>query len=76
MPQHTDTPTISIPATGNASKPGRHEMHLKVSGPHDAGNFSGGPEVHLQMIGQDGEFAQGWFPVPALLAAIAATEGS
>jgi hypothetical protein len=65
---------VRVDATGNAVKPGRNDVHLDVSGPHDAGNFSGGPEVHLLMTDQDGAFVQGWFSIAELLAAIEATK--
>lgn len=64
--------TIIIEATGNETEShSNYDTFLEVSG--GSGNFYPGPEVHLLMRSNDGEFAQGWFPVDQLLAAIEKT---
>lgn len=63
-----------IPATGNEEKShDNYDTFLEVSG--GGGNFYPGPEVHLLMRSNDGEFAQGWFPLDAVLAAIEKARG-
>ena len=65
--QHLDEETL-IPATGNPTKShDTYDTFLCVSG--GSGN---GPqrEVHLRMQSNDGEFAQGWFNVSDLRAAL------
>lgn len=60
---------IIIEATGNETKShSNYDTFLEVTG--GSGNFYPGPEVHLLMRSNDGEFSQGWFPADQLLAAI------
>lgn len=63
------TEKIIIEATGNATKShSNYDTFLEVT--DGFGNFYPGPEVHLLMRSNDGEWAQGWFSVDQLLAAI------
>lgn len=57
-----------IPATGNGMKShATYDAFLEVS--HGWGN-SPAPEVHLLMRSNDGDFAQGWFRIDALMEAV------
>lgn len=57
-----------IPATGNGMKTG-HDTWLAIE--HGDGNLDGiEPEVHLAIEGCCGDFAQAWFRVADLRAAL------
>jgi len=68
----TEEHGLRIAATGNALKGGIHEQFLTVTG--GSGNSEDNSEVHLQLDGCCGDFAQGWFRVDHLRLAIDTAE--